>query len=62
VVELKVFVPHEVLDVAHIPRYKIVHPQDPVAFGNEAVAEMTPEESCCSSNEGAFHIQTPIPW
>src|SRR5690606_6087998 len=54
-VELKAFQVEEVFYVPKVSRDQVVHPYDVVAFGNETVAKVGTQKSCCSCDEGFFH-------
>ena len=48
--EQKLAVPGEVDNVIRAAGDEIIHPDNGMAFSQEAVAKMRPEKTCCSSN------------
>src|SRR5690606_19175782 len=54
-VELKTFQMEEVFYVPKVPCDQVVHPDDMMAFGYEAITKVGTQKSCCSCDEGFFH-------
>jgi hypothetical protein len=59
--ESEMLVAAEVSDVVGAPRDEVVHPDDVVAVGEEAVREMRSEEAGDARDQDS-HRQRPIEW